>query len=182
MAVVAVSTACAGDTASGPWLTITDYRGTDWVTDGTVKPPATPDREDRVRYPHSMDGAVMAAVDSQTLLDTASDTEFGAVARDYFTAGDGLNAYAAARAQLTVHGIDHSRVPRVRGFRFFGYDDTTATVEVFTEQPDHSVTGLVRRLVWLGENWLIQLPAPKTEKTITAYPVLPGDVNPLPQT
>ncbi|MGY1969022.1 hypothetical protein ACW9HH_32710 [Nocardia gipuzkoensis] len=180
-AVSIAAAACGGDTTDGAPLKIASYQGADWITDGTVQPPTTPGRGDRLRYPHTMDGAVMAAVNSQTLLDTASDATFGDIARDYFAPGDGLTAYLASRAQITVSGIDASRLPRIKGFRFTGYDAHTASVEVFFAQPDHSITGLTRHLVWIGETWLIQLPPPNTEKTLTAYAALPPDINPLPQ-
>lgn len=171
---------CGSDNPTGAPLTITTYQEADWVTDGTVEPPATPGRGDRIRYPHTMDGAVMAAVNSQTLLDTASDDRFGDIARDYFAAGDGLAAYLAARAQITATGIDPSRLPRLKGFRFFDYTEQAAALEVIFEQPDRSITGLTRKVVWVSDTWLIQLPA-KSEKTLTAYDTVPGDMNPLPQ-
>jgi hypothetical protein len=184
-AAAALSVAgCGGGHDAGKPLKITSYRGADWVTDGTVKPPASPGRGDRIRYPRSMDGAVMAAADSQTLLDTASDDAFGAVARDYFAVGNGLTAYLAARANVSITGQpDPARLPRVRGFRFLGYKDDTATVEILFEQPDKSINGLTRQLVWLGENWLIQLPDPRDNTAVLkAYTDLPGDLEHLPQT
>lgn len=172
---------CGSDNPTGAPLTITTYQEADWVTDGTVKPPATPGRGDRIRYPRTMDGAVMAAVNSQTMLDTAADDRFGDIARDYFAAGDGLATYLAARAQIAATGIDPSRLPRLRGFRFFDYTEQAAALEVIFEQPDRSITGLTRKVVWVGDTWLIQLPA-NSEKTLAAYDTVPGDVNPLPQT
>ncbi|MFF5037866.1 hypothetical protein [Nocardia salmonicida] len=184
--VAALSVAgCGSDTdEAGKPLTITSYRGADWVTDGTVKPPASPGRGDRIQFPRTMDGAVMAAADSQTLLDTAPDDAFGAIARDYFAVGNGLTAYLAARANVSVTGQpDPSRLPRIRGFRFLDYKDSSATVEILFEQPDKSINGLTRQLVWLGENWLIQLPDPKDNVTVLkAYDELPGDLEALPQT
>ena len=181
-AAAVAATACGRHDATAP-LTITTYQGVDWLTDGTVKPPAdTSNRDGRIRYPHSMNGAVMAAVDSQTLLDTAPDTGFGDVARDYFAASPGLTSWLASRAQLSVTGIDPNRVPHLKGFRFTGYDDKTATVEIFLAQPDRSITGLSRRLVWIGETWLIQIPKPGDANPIKAYDALPGDINTLPQT
>ncbi|MFD4407610.1 hypothetical protein ACFWPH_33075 [Nocardia sp. NPDC058499] len=184
-AIAALSVAgCGGSDDAGTPLTLTSYRGADWVTDGTVNPPAAPGRGERIRYPRTMDGAVMAAADSQTLLDTAPDDAFGSIARDYFAVGDGLTAYLAARANLSVTGQpDPSRLPRIRGFRFLDYQDSSATVEILFEQPDKSINGLTRQLVWLGENWLIQLPDPKGNVTVLkAYPELPGDLEVLPQT
>lgn len=180
---ISVTTACGGgDTGPAP-LSVTDYRGADWVTDGTVTPPKTTSRADRIRYPHSMDGAVMAAVDSQALLSLAGDAEFGGVARDYFAITPGLQDYLNARAAITTSSIDTAKMARLQGFRFFGYDEDkgTATVEVFYEQIDRSITGVTRHLVWTSDNWLIQLPD-KTEKQVKAYPALPDDLNPLSQT
>ena len=126
----------------------------------------------------------MAAADSQTLLDTAPDDAFGAVARDYFALGDGLNAYLAARANISISGQpDPSRLPHIKGFRFLGYKDNTASVEILFQQPDKSINGLTRQLVWLGENWLIQLPDPQNNTNVLkAYSDLPGDSEHLPQT
>ncbi|WP_405183707.1 hypothetical protein OG225_42835 (plasmid) [Nocardia sp. NBC_01377] len=181
VATAGTTSGCGSSDANGPPLSIIAYQGADWVTNGTVKPPATPGQEDRVRYPHTMDGAVMAAVNSQTMLDLATDGQFGAIAADYFTVGEGYRAYLDARRKITVTGIDAAKLPRVKGFRFFEFTDQAATVEIFLAQPDHSITGLTRRVVWLGESWLIELPAP-TEKTVKAYDALPSDMNPLPQT
>ena len=177
-------TACGGgDADGGQPLTISSYRGADWITDGTVKPPTSTGRGERIRYPHSMDGAVMAAADSQTLLDTAPDDAFGAVARDYFAPGDGLTTYLAARANVSVSGQpDPNRLPRIKGFRFLEYKDLVGTVEILFEQPDKSINGLTRNVVWLGENWLIALPAPKDNTVVLkAYVELPSDVEVLPQ-
>lgn len=184
-AVAALTVAgCSSSHDTGKPLTISTYRGADWVTDGTVKPPASPGRGDRITYPHSMDGAVMAAADSQTLLDTAPDDAFGAVARDYFAISPGLTAYLAARANVSVTGQpDPARVPRIKGFRFLDYKDNAASVEIVFEQPDKSINGLVRHLVWLKDTWLIQLPDPQdAAPVIKAYTDLPGDLEALPQT
>lgn len=178
-ALMSTASGCGNDPGGAP-LTIIAYQGADWVTDGTVKPPTTPGRDDRVRYPHTMDGAVMAAVNSQTMLDIATDAQFGAIAATYFAAGEGYRAYLDARRKITVTGLDAAKLPRVKGFRFFEFTDQAATVEIFVAQPDQSITGLTRRLVWLGDTWLIQLPAP-AEKTVKAYDSLPPDMNPLPQ-
>lgn len=174
---------CGGSSNTGNQLTLTTYRGADWVTDGTVKPPASPGRGDRIKYPHSMNGAVMAAADSQTLLDTAPDDAFGAIARDYFAVGNGLTAYLAARANVSITGQpDPARLPRIKGFRFLDYKDTDATVEILFEQPDKSINGLTRQLIWLRDTWLIQLPDPKaTAGVLKAYTDLPGDLEALPQ-
>ncbi|WP_405140392.1 hypothetical protein [Nocardia sp. NBC_01388] len=185
VAVAALAVAgCGGGHDTGKPLTISAYRGADWITDGTVKPPASPGQGDRITYPQSMDGAVMAAADSQTLLDTAPDDAFGAVARNYFAVGNGLTAYLAARANVSVTGQpDPARVPRIKGFRFLDYKDIAATVEIVFEQPDKSINGLTRQLVWLKDTWLIQLPDPKDNAVvIKAYPELPGDLEALPQT
>ncbi|MBF6588475.1 hypothetical protein IU414_27405 [Nocardia farcinica] len=178
---------CGGGADTGKPLTITSYRGADWITDGTIEPPASPGRGDRIQYPHTMDGAVMAAANSQTLLDTAPDDGFGPVTRDYFAVGNGLTAYLAARASISITGQpDPSRLPRIKGFRFLKYTDNAARLELFFEQPDKSINGLVRNLVWLGENWLIQLPDPGDKNAgpvLKAYPDgLPADIEPLPQT
>lgn len=181
-ASVATGATGCGSHATGTPLTLSTYKGADWVTDGKIKPPATAGRGDRIKWPHSMDGAVMAGIDSQTMLDVADDATFGAIARDYFAAGEGLSTYLAARAQITITGVpDPAKVPRIKGFRFFGYQDADATVEALFEQPDHSLTGLTRHLVWSGETWLIELPK-ETAGVVKAYNTLPTDTNALPQT
>ncbi|MEU8901250.1 hypothetical protein AB0C65_35655 [Nocardia sp. NPDC048505] len=181
-AAIAATAACGGEQTSPP-LTLTDYKGADWVTDGTVKPPKTAGRGDRITYPHTMDGAVMAAVDSQTMLDFAGDSEFGNITRDYFAVTPGLREYLDLRTKITNQGIDESQIPRIKGFRFTAYDDNTATVELFYEQADRSITGLIRHLVWLSDTWLIQLPASDSGQVqVKAYDSLPEDLNALPQT
>lgn len=183
LAALAVA-GCSGSHDTGKPLKITSYEGADWVTDGTVTPPSSPGRGDRIHFPHTMDGAVMAATDSQTLLDTAPDDAFGAVARDYFALGNGLNSYLAARANISITGQpDPSRLPHIKGFRFLSYKDSTASVEILFQQPDRSINGLTRQLVWLGDNWLIQLPDPQANTNILkAYTDMPADMNALPQT
>ncbi|MCX4099093.1 hypothetical protein [Nocardia sp. alder85J] len=183
LAALAVAGCGGSDHTTGKPLTITSYRGADWVTDGTVTPPTSPGQGDRIRFPHTMDGAVMAAADSQTMLDTAGDDAFGAVARDYFAVGAGLTAYLAARANISLTGQpDAARLPRITGFRFTGYQDDAATIEILFRQPDKSVNGLTRQLVWLAGTWLIQLPDPKDTTTVLkAYPEMPADAEHLPQ-
>ena len=185
-AVIAVAAACgASHRPGGTPLTITTTTvGADWVTDGTVKPPNTFERNNRIHYPRTMDGAVMAAIDSQTLLDSADNKHFGDIARDYFAVGDGLTAYLNARRQINVIGApDKSKLPHIKGFRFLTYTTSAADVEVFFVQPDQSITGLTRHLVWLADNWLVQVPDPNApDKPMKAYGTLPADMNPLPQT
>ena len=180
-AAITATAACGGGQTSAP-LTITTYKGADWVTDGSVNPPKTGGRGDRITYPHTMDGAVMAAVDSQTMLDLAADGDFGNVARDYFAVSPGLTEYTTFRAQITNQGIDTAKLPRIKGFRFTSYEDNTATVELFFEQPDRSITGLTRHLVWLADTWLIQIPSTQSgDIKVKAYDTLPEDMNALPQ-
>src|SRR5437016_1097881 len=104
LALAGTATSCSSHKPADAPLTIIAYHSADWITDSAVKPPNSFAHTDRIRYPHTMDGAVMAAVDSQTMLDTAGDNQYGDIARDYFAVGDGLTAYLAARAQLHLTG------------------------------------------------------------------------------
>ncbi|MGF6881767.1 hypothetical protein ABH933_001278 [Nocardia sp. GP40] len=184
VALAGATTSCGAGTPSAARLSIISYRGADWVTDGTVKPPASLDHADRIRYPHSMNGVVMAAIDSQTLLDLAGDDQYGAVTRDYIAAGPGLKAYLAARSQFRVIGApDPAKLVHVKGFQFLAYTSTAATVEIVYVEPDRSITGLTRTVVWLGDTWLIQLPDSNSPTSpVKAYPTMPTNINALPQT
>jgi hypothetical protein len=183
-ALAGVIGACGAGGPRTPRLSIISYRGADWVTDGTVKPPTSFEHADRIRYPHTMNGVVLASIDSQTLLDLAGDEGYGAITRDYFAAGAGLKAYLAARSQLKATGGPNPvRLAHIKGFRFLAYTPTAATVEVVYVEPDQSITGLTRTVVWLGDTWLIQLPDPNSRTSpVKAYPAMPTNINALPQT
>lgn len=182
-AITATAACGGGQTSTSAPLTLVNYKGADWVTNGDIKPPTGSARAQRITFPHTMDGAVMAAVNAQTLLDFANDATFGDIARDYFSIAPGLKDYITARSQLTTQGVDQAMIPRIKGFRFFHFQDSSATVEIFFQQPDASITGLTRNLVWLNDTWLIQIREPSpTEKVVKAYPALPEDINALPQT
>ncbi|MBU3063117.1 hypothetical protein KO481_16475 [Nocardia sp. NEAU-G5] len=179
-----VSSACGAGGPGAARLSIISYRGADWLTDGAIKPPASLERSDRIHYPHNMNGVVLASTDSQTLLDLAGDDQYGEVTRDYFAAGAGLKAYLAARSQLHITGDPNpARLAHIKGFRFLAYSPEAATVEVVYIEPDQSVTGVTRTVVWLGDTWLIQLPDPASPTSpVKAYPTMPTNINALPQT
>ena len=134
-----------------------------------------------VHYTQTQTGALLAAINSQMLLDTASDERFGDILRTYFAPGPGLTAYSLARAQVHMTGtINRDQSPLLTAFRFLQYSSERAVVEVLFTQPDGSINGLMRTLVWASENWLIELPDPKdTAVVMQAYRELPDDVHTL---
>lgn len=104
-------------------------------------------------------GAALAAAHYSVALDTASDSEFGAVLNEVTVDDDGRKQWAAARAGLKFGQPQADRIPTLEAWVSTPPDPIQqAQVHLYWRQYDGSLTEQRRQMMWDGDDWRLQLP------------------------
>ncbi|MBB0969062.1 hypothetical protein G6016_08840 [Dietzia aerolata] len=104
-------------------------------------------------------GAALAAAHYSVALDTAGDSDFGAVLNEVTVDDDGRKQWAAARAGLKLGKPAADRVPTLEAWVVEPADPIQqAQVHLYWRQYDGSMTEQRRQMMWDGEDWRLQLP------------------------
>lgn len=129
-------------------------------------------------------GAVLAAINGQTALAVADDRTWPEVVNTVTAPGPGRDAFAVARAGVTVTGtVPETAAPRFAGFEVTDYqlDPPTAAVSVAqTIGTDPQLYAYPVALQWIDDDWRIVLPTPEDDidaaeiDDLTGYTTLEG--------
>ena len=153
------------DTASAP-------ADLEWRTVGGVDVPSSPSAGPstgtgvtRHGYDKTPQGAVLAAINGQTALAVADDRTWPEVVNTVTAPGPGRDAFAVARAAVTVAGtVPQESAPRFVGFDVTAYEPDAATAAVSVAQTigeDSQLYSYPVALQWVGDDWRIVLPTPE---------------------
>ncbi|MFE9575290.1 hypothetical protein ACFYO1_02805 [Nocardia sp. NPDC006044] len=138
--------------------------------------------------PHQIDGAVatgfdrrpagaaLAAIHATVRMSIAPDGQWPLVGQHMLAAGPGRDAWATARAQISITAPITSGPPKILGYLLSDYSPGTAAVEVYSLYPDNSVTANHAQMIWQGEDWRLQLPANPTSSPVTALTQPPAEM------
>ena len=159
------------------WITLDGIK----VPIGTVDGPSNGEWEPFHGFSHTPQGAALAAITQSVQLATASDRAWTTILPDVAAPGEGRDLYAANRALVSISGTDPDAVPEIVGYTFGEYSETAATVHVVQRFSDDSLAASSTRVVWLDDDWRLDLPA-EAEATITALDELPSDLVNLEET
>ncbi|WP_328814290.1 hypothetical protein [Rhodococcus sp. NBC_00297] len=177
VAVVLIAAACGSessdtapaeeqiDTASAP-------ADLEWRTVGGVDVPSSPSAGPstgsgvtRHGYDKTPQGAVLAAINGQTALAVADDRTWPEVVNTVTAPGPGRDAFAVARAAVTVAGaVPQASAPRFVGFDVTAYEPDASTAAVSVAQTigeDSQLYSYPVALQWVGDDWRIVLPTPE---------------------
>ncbi|KQU28428.1 MULTISPECIES: hypothetical protein [unclassified Rhodococcus (in: high G+C Gram-positive bacteria)] len=183
VSVVLIAAACGSESSdsAAPAETQVDTASApadlEWRTVGGVSVPSSPTAGPstgtgvtRHGYDKSPQGAVLAAINGQTALAVADDRTWPEVVNTVTAPGPGRDAFAVARAAVTVAGtVPKESAPRFVGFDVTAYEPDAATAAVSVAQTvgeDSQLYSYPVALQWVGGDWRIVLPT--SEENIDA--------------
>ncbi|WP_280310388.1 hypothetical protein, partial [Nocardia abscessus] len=118
-------------------------------------------------FTHSPQGAALAAIVHTVRMSLAPDAHWASIAAHEIAAGAGKDAWASSRVLLSIQGAaDPATAPRVRGYTVIDYHRAGARVEIYTSFPDGSVAVNTATVVWVAEDWRLQLPDPAATESV----------------
>lgn len=112
-------------------------------------------------FAHTPQGAALAAIVHTVRMSLAPDEHWATIAAHEIAAGAGKDAWASSRVLLSIQGrADPATAPRVRGYTITNYNPAIAHLQIYTSFPDNSVAVNTATVVWVAEDWRLQLPDP----------------------
>ncbi len=126
-------------------------------------------------FTHTPQGSALAAITQSVQLATASDNDWPKILGTVAAPGEGRDTYAANRALVSISGLDPDAVPEIVGYTITDYSESAANVDVVQRFSDKSMAASHTRVVWIGEDWHLELPT-EDAATITALDEMPADL------
>ncbi|MGY1898408.1 hypothetical protein [Nocardia gipuzkoensis] len=127
-------------------------------------------------FDRSPAGAALAAIHATVRMSIATDSQWPIVGQRMLAPGSGRDAWATARAQISITTPITDRPPKVLGYVITRYTLDATDVEVYSIHPDNSLTRNHTSVVWHGDDWRLQLPDNPTTAPVTAVTVPPPDL------
>ncbi|MBY8862040.1 hypothetical protein K7711_36575 [Nocardia sp. CA2R105] len=126
-------------------------------------------------FDHSAVGAALAAIHATVRMSVATDDQFAAVGQHMLAPGPGRDAWALARAQISITG-PAAIAPELAGYCVRTYTPERATIAIYTREPDASLTCNTAIVMWQNGDWKLLLPATPSAPTVIAVPAPPADM------
>ncbi|RJO77728.1 hypothetical protein D5S18_07935 [Nocardia panacis] len=123
-------------------------------------------------------GAALAAIVHTVRMSVAPDRTWSPIAASELAPGPGKDAWIAARTLVSItKPAEKATAPTIIGYRVTAYlSKARAAVTAYTRYPDSSLAATHVRVVWLGEDWLLDLPHPdSTQPTVETIREIPHD-------
>ncbi|WP_433678336.1 hypothetical protein [Nocardia sp. CA-119907] len=127
-------------------------------------------------YDRSPAGAALAAIQSTVRMSISTDSQWPMVGQRMLAPGPGRDAWATARAQISITAPITSGPPKVLGYLISRYTLDATDVDIYTVHPDNSLTRNNTHVLWRSEDWRLQLPDNSTTATVTAVALAPADM------
>ncbi|MFD4268148.1 hypothetical protein [Rhodococcus sp. NPDC058481] len=122
-------------------------------------------------------GAALAAINQSVQLSTATDKQWDEVLPAVSAPGPGRDMYAANRALLSItEPVDKTVAPEILGYTITEYSDDQAKVDVVQRFPDDSLAAAHTTVVWVGEDWKLDLPTAEDGAGATELTEKPADL------
>ncbi|MBF6212160.1 hypothetical protein IU487_14070 [Nocardia puris] len=160
-------------------LTWRTYQGIDLPV--AVQGPRVIDGATATDFDRSPAGAALAAIHTTVRMSVAPDSQWAAVGHRMIAPGPGRDAWATARAQVSITTPATDTVPKILGYVVTAYADTEAQVQTFSIYPDNSTTRNTATVIWAPDGWRLRLPDTVTESPVTAVDSVPADMVALPR-
>ncbi|WP_084510470.1 hypothetical protein [Nocardia lijiangensis] len=127
-------------------------------------------------FERSPAGAALAAVHASVRMSIALDSAWAAVGQQMLAPGPGRDAWATARAQISITAPITEGAPKLLGYRVTRYTPDASDIEVYSLHPDNSATCHDTQVLWQREDWRLHLPENPTTSPITAVTSPPTDM------
>ncbi|WP_040815771.1 hypothetical protein [Nocardia concava] len=113
-------------------------------------------------------GAAVAAIVHTIRMSLAADGAWAQIAAAELAPGPGKDDWATARVLFSItRPAEPSSAPRILGYDVDQYTPgKRAEVTVFTAYPDASLAATRTVVVWMGEDWRLQLPDPHSTQRL----------------
>ncbi|WP_249645225.1 hypothetical protein [Nocardia sputi] len=121
-------------------------------------------------------GAALAAIHATVRMSIATDNQWSVVGQRMLAPGPGRDAWATARAQISITAPITEDRPKVLGYVITRYTLDATDVDIYSIHPDNSVTRNHTTVVWHGDDWRLQLPDHPTTAPVTDVAMPPPDV------
>ncbi|MBF6245802.1 hypothetical protein IU471_19760 [Nocardia elegans] len=131
-------------------------------------------------FAHSPVGAALAAIHALVRISVAPDDQWATVGQQMLAPGAGRDAWAVARAQMSITTPVTGPPPKILGYRITGYTPARADTAIYTQQPDTSLTCNTATAIWADGDWKLLLPDGNHPALVTAPNALPTDTILLP--
>lgn len=155
------------------------YQGIDLPV--AVQGPRVIDGATVTDFDRSPAGAALAAIHTTVRMSVAPDNQWAAVGHRMLAPGPGRDAWATARAQVSITAPAADTVPTILGYLVTAYTGTEAQVQTFSRYPDNSTTRNTATVIWAPDGWRLRLPDTVVESPVTAVDAVPADMVALPR-
>ncbi|MCW4356154.1 hypothetical protein ONR57_22875 [Hoyosella sp. YIM 151337] len=127
-------------------------------------------------FTHTPQGAALAAITQSVQVSTAVDSQWPKILSTVAAPGAGRDLYAAHRALVSVsERVDADVAPDIIGYQWRSYEPDRAEVNVVQKYPDDSLGANRVVVVWNGQDWQLDLPAPGEDRAALALAAIPDD-------
>ncbi|MGW4533116.1 hypothetical protein ACWEOI_19415 [Nocardia sp. NPDC004340] len=128
-------------------------------------------------YTHTPQGAALAAINHSTRLSLAPDGVWPQVAAISLIPGAAKDSWVLARAQISITApADQTVAPHIAAYKLTAYTPDRADVTVYATYSDASITASAQTVVWVSDDWRLQLPDPTAKtQTVQSVPAVPAD-------
>lgn len=127
-------------------------------------------------FDRSPAGAALAAIHSTVRMSIATDTQWAVVGARMLAPGPARDYWATVRIRISITAPITAGAPKVLGYLIPRYTLDASDVDIYTVNPDNSVTRNSTHVLWQGEDWRLQLPDNATTTPVTAIAVPPADM------
>ncbi|MFI9508584.1 hypothetical protein [Nocardia sp. NPDC052566] len=131
-------------------------------------------------YDHTPAGAAIAAIQATIRMSVATDTQWAQIGHRMLASGAGRDAWATARAQISITTPAADGAPTVLGYQITHYTDTAVDIAIYSALSDSSRTRNNTHVVWQADDWRLQLTAEPATNRVEAITDLPAGVVALP--
>ncbi|WP_316574265.1 hypothetical protein [Nocardia canadensis] len=155
------------------------YQGIDLPV--AVQGPRVIDSATATDFDRSPAGAALAAIHTTVRMSVAPDNQWAAVGQRMIAPTRGRDAWATARAQVSITTPATDTTPTILGYLVTTYTDTEAQIQTYSLYPDNSTTRNTATVIWATDGWRLRLPDTVTESPVTAVDSVPADMVALPR-
>ncbi|MFF0528706.1 hypothetical protein ACFYT3_09965 [Nocardia amikacinitolerans] len=121
-------------------------------------------------------GAALAGVHASVRMSIAPDSAWATVGQHMLAPGPGRDAWATARAQISITAPITDGAPKLLGYRVARYTPEASDIELYSQHPDNSLTRNATEVVWQRKDWRLHLPENPTTSPVTAVTSPPADM------
>ncbi|MBF6095014.1 hypothetical protein [Nocardia cyriacigeorgica] len=191
VAVVVIPVACIGcgtpepgDTAPGTTVSAVAVAptGLRWASYQGIELPYADQGPTRTDGPvvsgfeQSPAGAALAAIHATVRISVAPDRDWAVIGHQMLAPGPGRDAWALARAQISITTPITDGAPKILGYTLAHYSPETAAIDIYSLHPDNSLTRNHTQLTWQAGDWRLQLPVTPTANPVSEIAAPPADL------